>query len=593
MDRPAGAIVIRWLLPVLGVVGAAAAIGAMSTSDQWVTSYAQVSGSVAAVTLTAGLGLVAAGIFAVWDRTMGAAGQLTIAIGLGWFALMWIGWVAGPEFARSLGMLVAPLLLPALVHLVISYPSRRGPTTWSRVAIGIGWVVAAGVSVARAVVRDPFLDPYCWNNCSANVFLIVPNPELARVIDEFWLWFVVAAGAVTVGIAGWRLARAGRATRVAWWLAVVPAAVAAGGYAAHAVALLRDPAEDPAKVVFRSIHLVQAVALSCLAIGVAWAVIRARRRRSAVARLADDLGAAPSPGSLQSALVRTLGDASLRVSYWLPDSQRYVDAAGQANTMQSGHGRATTFVVRHGQPVALVEHDAGLYDAAELEEQIGSAARLAIDNERLAAEVQARMEDLRSSRTRIVEAADIARRRLERDLHDGAQQRLLAFTYELRLARAATTEPELAAALDAVLAEARTALAELRELANGIFPAILDEAGLDAALWSLAEESTYPLEISAVPAERLPAAVERTAYLLVAGAVETATAGLSIAVTHPGHWLVVEIRGATGALPEHLADRLGALGGTLARRTNGLRAEIPCGARDLADGRVHANRRSR
>jgi signal transduction histidine kinase len=593
MDRRAGAIVIRWLLPVLGTAGAAAAIGAMSTSDQRITNYAQVSSGVAAATLAAGLGLVAAGTFAVWDRTISAAGQLTVAAGLGWFASMWTGWAAGPELARSLGMIVAPFVLPALVQLVISYPSGRGSTTWSRVAIGVGWLAAAGVSVARAVTRDPFLDPYCWNNCSGNVFLIVPNAELARDVDEFWLRFVLAAGAVALAIAGWRLARAGRATRAAWWLVVVPAAVAAGGYAAHATALLRDPAEHPTKVVFRSIHIVQAIALSCLAIGLAWAVFRARRRRSAVARLADDLGAAPPPGSLQSALVRTLGDASLRVSYWLPGSQRYVDAAGRPITLQSSSGRAATLVVRHGQPVALVEHDSGLYDAAGLEEQIGSAARLAIDNERLAAEVQARMEDLRSSRTRIVEAADGARRHLERDLHDGAQQRLLAFTYELRLARAATTDPELAAALDSILAEAQTALAELRELANGIFPAILDEAGLDAALWSLAEEATFPLEITAVPSERLPAVVERAAYLVVAGTVEAATSSLSLAMTHPGHWLVVELRGAFGALPEHLADRLGALGGTLARQAGGLRAEIPCGRKDSAGGRVHANRRGR
>ncbi|MFI6832510.1 sensor histidine kinase [Kribbella sp. NPDC050241] len=591
MNRPAGAIVIRWLLPVLGAAGAAAAIAAMSTSDQRVTNYAQVSRGVATATLAAGLGLVAAGTFAVWDRTIGPAGQLTIAAGLGWFASMWTGWTAGPELVRSLGMIVAPLVLPALVHLVISYPSGRGSTTWSRVAIGVGWLAAGGVSVMRAVTRDPFFDPYCWNDCTGNAFLIVPNPELARVIDQLWLRFVLVTGAVTLGIAGWRLARAGRATRAAWSLVVIPAAAAAGGYAAYATALLRDPAEDPTRVVFRSIHVAQAIALSGLAIGLAWAVVRARRRRSAVARLADDLGVAPPPGSLQSALARTLGDESLRVSYWLPGSQRYVDAAGRPITLQSDPGRAATSVVRHGQPVALVEHDAGLYDAAELEDQIGSAARLAIDNERLAAEVQARMEDLRSSRMRIVEAADLARRQLERDLHDGAQQRLLAFTYQLRLARAATTDPELAATLNTVLAEAQTALAELRELANGIFPAILDEAGLDAALWSLAEEATYPLEITAVPPGRLPAAVERAAYLVVAGTVQAATSSLSIAMTRLGDRLVVEVGGTFGALPEDLADRLSALSGTLDRQAGGLRAEIPCGQQDPVDGRAHANRR--
>ncbi|TCO52003.1 histidine kinase [Kribbella antiqua] len=568
---------IRWLLPVLGAAAAAAAIGAMSTTDQLVTSYADLSGGFAAATLVAGLGLVAVGTFAVWDRTVGAAGQLSVVAGLGWLAPTWIGWSGGPQLARSLGMVVAPLMLPALVHLVVAYPSGRGASTWSRLAISFGWSIAVGLSVVRAGIRDPFLDPYCWNNCTANAFLVHPYPALARDIDEFWLRFLLAAGAVTLGIAGWWLAHSGRAARAASWLVVIPAAVAVAGQAAYATAVLRDPIEDPTKVEFRSIYAAQATALSCLAIGLGWAVLRARHRRSAVARLADDLGAAPPPGSLQTALARTLGDASVRVFYWMPGSRHYVDAGGQPLMPQSGGGRAVTSVVRHGQPVALVEHDPGGYDAAELAEQIGSAARLAIDNERLAAEVHAQMEDLRSSRTRIVEAADATRRHLERDLHDGAQQRLLACTYELRLARTATTSPDLAAAIDTALAEAQTALAELRELANGIFPAILDEAGLESALWSLAEEATYPVELTTVPPERLPAAVERAVYLVVAGMVEAASSSLSVAVTCAGNWLVVDVRGAVGEFPEHLADRVGAIGGSMDSQAGRLRAKIPCG----------------
>ncbi|WUJ70363.1 histidine kinase [Kribbella soli] len=591
MDRPAGGIVIRWLLPVVGAIGAAAAIGAMSSSDQRVTTYAQLSEGDAILTLAAGLGLVAVGSFAVWDRTGGAVGQLATAAGIGWLASLWTGWAAGPELAQSLGLVVAPLMLAALIHLVVVYSSGRAPARWSRVTVAVVWLTAAGLSIARSVVRDPFLDPYCWSNCTTNLFLVRPTPHLAREIDKTWLWFALAAGAAAVGLAGWRSARV-RRSGAALRLGILPAAIAAAGYAAYSAILLLDPFEDPAKPLFRSVHLVQAGALMGLAIGLAWAVLRIRYRRTQVARLADELGAVPPPGALQTALAHTLRDPSLRVFYWLPGLQRYVDAAGRPVTLPVASGRAATSVVRDGQPVALVEHDPGGYNATELGGLIGSAARLAIDNERLAADVQVRVEDLRSSRTRIVEAADATRRRLERDLHDGAQQRLLAFTYELRVARAGTTDPELATMLDTVLDDAETALGELRELANGIFPAILDEAGLDSALWSLADQAKHPIEITAVPSERLPAAVERAAYLVVADTVEAATSGLSIAVTRPGRRLVVDVRGSFGPLPAYLADRVGALAGTLDRQVGGLRAEMPCAPKDPADGSIHAHRRS-
>ena len=135
--------------------------------------------------------------------------------------------------------------------------------------------------------------------------------------------------------------------------------------------------------------------------------------------------------------------------------------------------------------MALVIHDAALSGARELEREIGAAARLAVDNERLRAEVLAQLEDLRASRARIVEAGDSARRRIERDLHDGAQQRLLTLSYELRLARAdaeADGDEALAPLLAVDGEEVQAALAELRDLAHGIYPAILTEAGLGPAL---------------------------------------------------------------------------------------------------------------
>ena len=175
--------------------------------------------------------------------------------------------------------------------------------------------------------------------------------------------------------------------------------------------------------------------------------------------------------------------------------------------------------------MAIVVHDAALLEGPALEREIGSAARLAVENERLQAEVLAQLEDLRASRARIVETGDAERRRLERDLHDGAQQRLLALSYDLRLARAAAEaegDREHATLLASAGDEAQAALGELRELAHGIYPAILAEAGLAPALATLADEAPLPVELGEVPPERYGAPVETAAYLTVAEAIADA-----------------------------------------------------------------------
>ncbi len=204
----------------------------------------------------------------------------------------------------------------------------------------------------------------------------------------------------------------------------------------------------------------------------------------------------------------------------MPGSQAYVDAEGRPVHEPAAGARATTPIVRNGEPVAVVIHDRALPGAQELEREIGAAARLAVDNERLRAETLAQLEDLRSSRARIVEAGDSARRRIERDLHDGAQQRLLTLSYELRLARAAAEaagDIRLAAELAASSEEVQAALEELRELAHGIYPVILTEAGLGPALETLADGAPLPVEVGKLPGERFPAAVERAAYVAGVG----------------------------------------------------------------------------
>lgn len=191
----------------------------------------------------------------------------------------------------------------------------------------------------------------------------------------------------------------------------------------------------------------------------------------------------------------------------------------------------------------------------------------------------AHLEDLRASQRRIITAADTARRSIERDLHDGAQQRLLVVLYELRLARAdPAVHGEEAAALDRLIGAAQQSLVDLRELAHGIFPTILEESGLEAALWTLADQASTVIQIDAMPDRRLPAAIEQAAYLVVTETLATApSAGLTVHASAPGDVLVLQLDGPQAAPTQYLLDRIGAADGTLTYHDGTLHAEIPCG----------------
>ncbi len=327
------------------------------------------------------------------------------------------------------------------------------------------------------------------------------------------------------------------------------------------------------------LFLARAAALTALAAGAIWVLWQRRRRRAAFVTLVNELDQPRGTGSLQAALSRLLGDPSLTVAYWLPRVERYVDRSGHQVEPHAGPDRASTSIVRDGAPLAVVSHERDLIDDRALRQRIGSAALLAIDNERLSAELLAHLEDLRASQRRIITAADTARRSIERDLHDGAQQRLLAVLYELRLARSdPSVHGEEAAALDGLIDAAQRSLVDLRELAHGIFPAILEESGLEAALWTLADQATTVIEVGAMPDRRLPAAAEQAAYLVVTETLAAAPpAGLMIRANTLGDTLVLQLDGPQAAPTQYLLDRIGAADGTLIYKNGTLYAEIPCG----------------
>jgi signal transduction histidine kinase len=225
-------------------------------------------------------------------------------------------------------------------------------------------------------------------------------------------------------------------------------------------------------------------------------------------------------GPVREMLAVSLGDRSVAIAYWLPDRGEFVDESGRPVTLpEPGSGRAWTAVERDGAPVAAIVHDAALDTSPELVEAAAAASSLAIDNERLKADLRARLEELRVSRLRIVEAADDARRRIERDLHDGAQQELLALALELRVLRSRVGDTDALPLVDGIAKRLDVALGELRELARGIHPAILTQSGLSVAVGALAERATLPVEIEMDVDRRLPAPVEAAAYFLVAEAL--------------------------------------------------------------------------
>jgi signal transduction histidine kinase len=570
-----------------GLVATALALGALAVAQGpgRFTTYAGRSGLAATLTVVAGLALVVAGLITAFGRHARRIGDLAMLAGLVWFAPVFVGWEEGPSPVRSLAMLAAGFAFPLLLHLVVAYPSGRLHGAAARTLVLAAFVEAAVVAVVRALFWDPFFDPGCWANCTDNLFLLRSLPRLARAIEVTDRWFTVAAAVALVVLCARRLLRDSGPARRALLPVALPALLLATAAIAHAVALQHRSLEDPSDPAFGTIFALGCAAVILLAVGLVWAAVRTWVQRRAVARIATSLGQAPPPGSLQAALAQAVGDPKLHIAYWLPDSRRHVDASGRPVAEPAAEpGRAVTALVRDGRQIATVAHTAAL---PKLEPDLGAAVQLALENERLQAQALAQLDQLRASRVRIVETGDNERRRLERDLHDGAQQRLLALSYDLRLARAQAqadgdmvTGPLLTQATD----QAQAALEELRELAHGIYPAILAEAGLTAALASLADEAPLPMEIRDVTQGRYPAAVETAAYLLVAEALDDAAgrgashAAVS-AIQDRGRLVVtVEDDGTdrTSAMVQ-LADRVGALDGRLAVEPTRLQAELPCG----------------
>jgi signal transduction histidine kinase len=327
-------------------------------------------------------------------------------------------------------------------------------------------------------------------------------------------------------------------------------------------------------------------------------VLRSRLDRSAVSSMIVELGAGLPPDRLEHVLARTLHDPSLRLAFWLPERAAFVDSRGAPVAVTPTEAdRALTYLERDGARLAVLVHDAALAENPELVSAVAAGATMAVENERLHAEVQAQLREVQESRARIVEAADAARRQVERDLHDGAQQRLVTAALALTLAgRRLGSAPndEIAALLRQTGDELTGALDELRELARGIYPILLTDAGLGPALTALAERSPIPAVLATAPGGRLPEPLEQAAYFVVSEALanaakHSAAGSVTVDARSRDGALVVRVvddgvggADAGGSGLRGLADRVAAAGGRLrvdspAGGGTRLTAELPCG----------------
>jgi signal transduction histidine kinase len=383
---------------------------------------------------------------------------------------------------------------------------------------------------------------------------------------------------------------------------VLAGAVLAGGFIVTFLLQTIDPtnARNPIGEL-RAIGL--AILRVVVAIGLLIGVLRVDAARGRIADLVVSLDGLPPLPVLQASLRDALGDPSLEVYRWEPAFAGFADAAGRPTERPGADGSdRTVLTIGDGaSPDLLIAHDPSLRDDPGLVSAAAAAVRLAAENERLQAEVRAQLESVRASRARIVEAQDDERRRIERDLHDGAQQRLVSLQLSLQMLRRGLgpeADATILAELDAATTEASAAIADIRELARGVHPAILSEAGLGAALVSLADRMPIPVAIEDGVDRRLPAAVEATAYFVVAealtnvakhaGADSVRVQALLVPDEHPQRLSVTvsdDGRGGAELSPgsglEGLRGRVAALDGTFELdsppgKGTRLTVEVPC-----------------
>jgi signal transduction histidine kinase len=462
------------------------------------------------------------------------------------------------------------MVLIALVwHAALSFPTGEPRRTgWTLSAAWMAWAVVGGV--ARLLWGNPLT-----MRAGDRIEPLAGAPEIGRllvdVVPRMGDVLIVLSLTVLIG----RMVRGDRPTRraMAPLLVIVPIVVLT----------VVDETLVRAEVVESSFLAASTWAeLATLAVpyGIVAGLARSRLWGGEVAGLVAAAEGAATPEEVERVAADTLGDPSARLGLVRPGTGTLVTVQG-APLPPPEAGRLRRPLVVDGERIGVLDHAVGV--PAALAEQTAATIGLAVDRQRLQTEVRAQMTEVVASRRRVVAAADEARRRIERDLHDGAQQRLLALTVEAeRLRRrleAEGVDGEVVALAESLGIGAKEAHAELRDLARGMYPPMLEAEGLAPALEALADQSAssgVAVRLSA-PDDRLPAEIEGTFYFVAAEALTNATihSGASAAeielVIGPGTAVISVVDdgrggasvGAGGTGLMGLADRVSAVGGTL------------------------------
>ncbi|HEX6618131.1 MAG TPA: histidine kinase [Solirubrobacteraceae bacterium] len=521
----------------------------------------------------------ACGLIAWRRRPDSRSGVLMAAAGAGFFTSAIVGQFDAP-IAQTASILVQELWAPFFVALLLTL------LTSGRLESRVDWLLVGAFVLALWVLQVVWLLFY---EQDGNLLAAFPNADIADAVDKGQRSLAgLACVAVAVVVATrWRAASRPRRR------ALLPSVAGSVALLLFAALLTNDLITGS-----RSQAVLWLAICSLVSVPAAFLVglLRSRLARGGLADLFRDLKTTRGVG-LQEALAKTLGDPSLVVAYRLPKSLGYADADGHPVLVPPiAQDRSAATVESDGTELAALIYDASLDDDPELVEAVRAAAGMALENEHLHAEARSRLAEVQASRERIVAASDAERRRLERNLHDGAQQRLVALSLQLRLLEGRVgDDPSAQALVSNASSQLAESLAELRELARGIHPAVLNH-GLAAALDSLAARSPVPTAVSFDADESLPEPVELAAYFVASEALtnvakyaQATTA--TVRVSQEGRNAIIEIAddGVGGADEtggsglRGLADRVEALDGRLTVVSppgagTTVVAELPCGS---------------
>ena len=573
-----------WAVAFAAVIAGAAASAVVISSD-----HIPQRGAAIAIGLLITWSFIGTGLYAWWRRPNSRFGALMTAVGFTF--LLGVLTASDDSVVFTVGVLLSSIYFVVFAQMVLSYPEGRLEKRWH------AWLIAGGYVLAIVGPLPQLLWGFNPNmecdGCPPSALLIENDATLRDIGNAITSVTGVAVVAVVLVILlrRWRSATAPqrRALAPVLWsgVAMMFLLATALGSDAAGVQRLTDVLGTLGLIVFASVPWVFLIGL-----------VRSRVvRAGAVSELLLRLGEAPGTGDLRCRLAEALGDRSLQLAFWLDDKRCWVDADGHTVELpaEGDAARAWTAVELEGRRVGAIVHDVTLCEDPEMLGSVAAAAGLAVQNERLQAQLRARVEELRTSRARIVEEGTKERRRLERNLHDGAQQRLVALSLTMRLAQGKVhKDPDRAdELLTAAQEELKLALAELRELARGIHPAILSDRGLGAALEALAGRAPIDVHLEELPADPLPEAIEAAAYFMVAEALTNVVkyahaSQATVRVSRYNGHAIVEVAddGIGGADPGRgsglrgLADRVSALDGSMlldspAGSGTTLRAEIP------------------